>query len=186
MTGEDEKADYDLLLPHISALPEITKINVNTATPAVIASIDGSLAEKAEELSRWSDSLWELYPECENIFDISQLVAKATNAAVSENDKSPYETLNSFIADAGLTASKNVDNNNNNNNNNVSGADSTNEGASNGSANRDFTTELSVISDYFQIRIEVETGEVALSQFSLVKRAKTGANTVLQRSRNVF
>ena len=38
-----EKASFDVLLPHITALPRGTTINVNTATPAVLQSLDANL-----------------------------------------------------------------------------------------------------------------------------------------------
>jgi len=158
---DDQAADYELLLPHITALPEYTKININTATPAVIASIDESLAEKAEDLSRWEDGLWELYPECENIFDLEQLVSKAS-ADTHENgsDKTPYDNEKEFFDKSGITANADV--------------------------KAEILKGLSVASDYYQIRIEVVTGEVTITQFSLVKRNNKGASRVLQRSRNVF
>jgi len=34
---------YDLIAPYISALPENTKVNINTASPLVLASIDEKL-----------------------------------------------------------------------------------------------------------------------------------------------
>ncbi len=164
-TNEDEKADYELLLAHISALPGVTKINVNTATPAVIAALDERLLEDAEKISRWQDPIWELYPECENIFDINQLLSKAQETTTLDEDKNPYETTTDFIKTSSLSSLESEEE--------QQGVEKIKEG-------------LSVQSDYFQIRIEVETGEVSLVQFSLVKRSKSGANTVLQRSRNVF
>ncbi|HNP65780.1 MAG TPA: type II secretion system minor pseudopilin GspK [Woeseiaceae bacterium] len=38
-----DKASFDILLPHITALPRGTTINVNTATPAVLQSLDANL-----------------------------------------------------------------------------------------------------------------------------------------------
>lgn len=38
-----DKASFDVLLPHITALPRGTTINVNTATPAVLQSLDANL-----------------------------------------------------------------------------------------------------------------------------------------------
>ncbi len=39
-----EKAVYERLLPHVAALPRGTRINVNTATPAVLQSLDDNLS----------------------------------------------------------------------------------------------------------------------------------------------
>ncbi len=38
-----DKESFDILLPHITALPRGTTINVNTATPAVLQSLDANL-----------------------------------------------------------------------------------------------------------------------------------------------
>ncbi len=38
-----DKASFDRLLPHITALPVRTSINVNTATPAVLQSLDANM-----------------------------------------------------------------------------------------------------------------------------------------------
>ena len=38
-----DKASFDRLLPHVTALPGHTSINVNTATPAVLQSLDASM-----------------------------------------------------------------------------------------------------------------------------------------------
>lgn len=38
-----DKASFDRLLPHVAALPRGTVINVNTATPAVLQSLDANL-----------------------------------------------------------------------------------------------------------------------------------------------
>lgn len=41
-----DKATFDTLAPHITALPGITGINVNTASPQVLRSLDESLSEQ--------------------------------------------------------------------------------------------------------------------------------------------
>ncbi len=162
--SEDERADYYLLLPHISALPEVTKINVNTATPAVLASLDVELFEKSEKLSRWSDTTWENYPECADPFDLEDLAEKASDAAASDEesieDKDAFDDVPTFLSSAGFGTDSEV-------------AEIIND-------------LISVDSNFFQVRVDVETGEVALTQYSLVRRDQKGANTVLQRSRNVF
>ena len=38
-----DKASFDRLAPHVAALPRGTVINVNTATPAVLQSLDANL-----------------------------------------------------------------------------------------------------------------------------------------------
>lgn len=44
-----DKASFDLLLPHITALPDRTQINVNTATAAVLRSLDANLDDSTVE-----------------------------------------------------------------------------------------------------------------------------------------
>ncbi|MFK8053526.1 MAG: type II secretion system minor pseudopilin GspK [Woeseiaceae bacterium] len=47
-----DKAAMDLLRPHITALPERTPLNINTATPAVMMALDANVtAADAEELA---------------------------------------------------------------------------------------------------------------------------------------
>ncbi len=66
-----EGKNYDLIAPYIAALPEISKININTAPPLVLASIDPKIDVKAveqqlknkqAELSYFNsvDDLWSL------------------------------------------------------------------------------------------------------------------------------
>ena len=44
-----EGKNYDLIAPYVTALPEATKINMNTATPLLLASIDPKLDVKTLE-----------------------------------------------------------------------------------------------------------------------------------------
>lgn len=44
-----DKVSFDILLPHVAALPGRTQINVNTATPAVLMSLDANLDGSAVE-----------------------------------------------------------------------------------------------------------------------------------------
>lgn len=44
-----DKASFDILLPHVTALPGRTQINVNTATPAVLQSLDELFDESTLE-----------------------------------------------------------------------------------------------------------------------------------------
>ncbi len=157
---EDERSDYELLLPHVTALPEVTLINVNTATPAVIASLDASLREKADELSRWSDKKWDNYPECEDIFDLAALAQDEENSADTVLTKEPFGSKNDFLGAAGIVEEN--------------------------EARAAIEGLIGVQSDYFQIRVDVATAEVGLTQYSLVQRNNSGTNKIIQRSRNVF
>lgn len=66
-----EGKKYDLIAPYISALPENTKVNINTASPLVLASIDQKLdlgaVEKELQMRQQNlkffqnvDELWQL------------------------------------------------------------------------------------------------------------------------------
>ena len=44
-----DKASFDRLLPHVTALPGHTSINVNTATPAVLQSLDRNMDQSTVE-----------------------------------------------------------------------------------------------------------------------------------------
>lgn len=44
-----DKASFDVLLPHITALPGTTKVNVNTATAEVLRSLDDNMDQSAVE-----------------------------------------------------------------------------------------------------------------------------------------
>jgi len=69
----EEYEDYKLLLPHIAALPVEfgpTPVNVNTATPEVIAALSDFLKPLAADLSRWDTGAYEDYPVCEDIFSL--------------------------------------------------------------------------------------------------------------------
>ncbi|MDO6459326.1 type II secretion system minor pseudopilin GspK [Granulosicoccaceae sp. 1_MG-2023] len=98
---EDEMADLQVLLPHVAALPGVTLVNVNTATPAVIASLSDEIGEKADDLTRWDDDGWESYPECEDVLDVAELVE--TVAAQAEGgERESYDSVDDFISAAGV------------------------------------------------------------------------------------
>lgn len=154
---EDEMADLKVLLPHVAALPGVTMVNVNTATSAVIASIDERLKEKADELTRWDDDSWEKYPDCEDVLDVAELVESV--AAQSEGgEREPYASVPEFLADTTLPAEE----------------------------TEALAGLLTVSSEFFRIRVDVSTGETGVAQFTLVRRLDQGASEVLQRSRQVF
>lgn len=44
-----DRASFEILLPHVTALPERTPINVNTATPAVLRSLGPNIGESDAE-----------------------------------------------------------------------------------------------------------------------------------------
>lgn len=158
---EEEIEDYELLLPHISALPIVngpTPVNVNTATPEVLASLGDEIKPLAADLSRWDTGAYEDYPECEDIFDLSADDGPDTLGGETR-DLEPYESTLLFEQQ-------------------VDSAETGNEVAPQGT--------YDVRSNYFQVRIDVETEGIRLSQFTLFERDNEGKTRVLYRSRDTL
>ncbi len=158
---EEEVEDYELLLPHISALPIVngpTPVNVNTATPEVLASLGEEVKPLAADLSRWDTGAYEDYPECENIFDLSADDGPDTLGGETR-DLEPYESTLLFEQQ-------------------VDSAGTGNEVAPQGT--------YDVRSRYFQVRIDVETEGIRLSQYTLFERDNEGKTRVLYRSRDTL
>lgn len=158
---QEESEDYELLLPHIAALPLediATHINVNTATPEVLASLSDEIKPLATTLSRWDSGAYEDYPECENIFDLAP--EKELDAiGGDERDVTPFESTLLFDQQ-------------------VDSGDSGAETAPAGS--------YGVSSKYFQVRIDVEAEGITLSQYTLFERDNEGKTRVLYRSRDTL
>lgn len=157
---EEEREDYNLLLPHLAALPTTngpTAINVNTATPEVLASLSDEIKPLAADLSRWDTGAYEDYPECENIFDLD--ADDGPEALVEERDLTPYESTLLFDQQ-------------------VDSADSGAQVAPPGS--------YDVKSRYYQVRIDVEAEGIRLSQYTLFERDGEGKTRVLYRSRDTL
>lgn len=157
---EDETADYELLLPHISALPTVngpTPVNVNTATPEVLASLSDEIKPLAADLSRWDTGAYEDYPECEDLFDLSAEDGPAT--LEEDRDLQPYESTLLFDQQV----------------------DSADSGAAVAPAGT-----YDVRSSYFQVRIDVEAEGIMLSQYTLFERNSEGKTRVLYRSRDTL
>jgi len=156
---EAEAEDYKLLLPHIAVLPTDngpTRINVNTATPEVISAISDFLKPLGADLSRWDTGAYEDYPTCENIFDLE--AEESAETLEEDRDITPYESVLIFEDDAAPESGEEVAPPN----------------------------TLTVQSDYFQVRIDVAGENVALSQFTLMKRDDTGRTKVIMRARDTL
>lgn len=158
---QEESEDYELLLPHIAALPigsEATTINVNTATPEVLASLSDEIKPLATELSRWETGAYEDYPECENIFDLAP-EREIDAIGGNERDLTPYESTLLF--------------------------DQRTDTADTGNASAPSGT-YDVKSNYFQVRIDVEAEGITLSQYTLFHRNNEGKTRLLYRSRDTL
>ncbi len=156
---EEELEDYELLLPHIAVLPVTngpTAINVNTATPEVLASLSDFLQPLGGELSRWDTGAYEDYPQCEDIFDLD--AEDGPETLTEERDLTPYETVIDFESEAAPESGEEVAPPN----------------------------TLAVRSSYFQVRIDVAGEGIAISQYTLLERDAEGRTKVIFRSRDTL
>lgn len=158
---EAETEDYELLLPHISALPlaegQPTAVNVNTATPEVLASISDVIKGNEASVSRWDTGAYEDYPDCEDIFDLD--ADDAPQTLEGENrEVVPYETLEDFQVELALPPEA------------------------------EFPEDIvmDVKTNYFQVRIDVEAEGIRLSQYTLFERDDSGRTRVIYRSRDTL
>ena len=175
---EEETEDYALLLPHISVIPHsfgTTAVNVNTATPEVLASLSDELLV-ANTLSRWETGAYEDYPQCENIFDLDAEIA------VEGKDVTPYESR----ADFDTAAAFDPDPQANNNDNNAQVAATENTATANDSVNSRPDVAYDVRSSFFQVRIDVEAEGIRLTQYTLLERGESGQTRVIYRSRDTL
>lgn len=156
---KEERDDYELLIPHISALPTAngaTKINVNTATPEVIASMSEFLKPLASDLSRWDTSAYADYPACEDIFDLE--AEEAPETLEDERDLSPYESTLLFEDEAAPESGEEV--------------------APPGT--------YDVKSRYYQLRIDVVSENLSITQYSLFEREDNGKTRIIYRARDAL
>ena len=157
---EEQTEDYELLLPHVSVLSVdngATAVNVNTATPEVLASLSDGVMPAAADLSRWDTSAYEDYPECENIFDLEAEAPQSLEDG--QADLTPFESAEDFI-------------------NEVPRTDPEDEVA--------IDVAFDTSSNYFQVRINVEAEGITLSQFTLLERDAEGRTRVVYRSRDTL
>ncbi len=158
---EEERADYELLLPHISALPTVggpVPLNVNTATPELLASLSDDMKTLGAELSRWETGAYEDYPVCENIFDLE---AEDLSGTLSEDrDLTPYESTLEFEEEA-------------------------DPGGGNG-INIGEAGSYDVVSNFFQVRIDIAMEGITLSQYTLFERDSEGRTQIVYRSRDTL
>lgn len=156
----EEFEDYQLLLPHIAALPITngkTPVNVNTATPQVLSALSDELQPLGADLSRWDSSAYEDYPACENIFDLDAEEAPDSLGGDSKTFE-PYLSTLDFDAEAAPGDGEEV--------------------APAGS--------YGVTSNYFQIRIDVLSEAASISQYTLLERDSEGKTRVIYRSRDTL
>jgi len=157
---EEEIEDYELLLPHISALPNTlgpTAVNVNTSTPQVLASLSEPVQFASGTLSRWETGAYEDYPECENIFDLAPENETQTVQG-ADRDVTPWESPEAFVNEVPLDEPD----------------------------DKVAFVAYDVKSNYFQVRIDVEAEGIRLSQYTLLERDGSGQTKVIYRSRDTL
>ena len=172
---EQEQEDYELLLPHLAALPKAadgrpTQVNVNTATPEVIVSLDEDYKAFATDLSRWDTGAYEDYPECEDIFDLTPDDGPET--IEEDRDLQPYANVEAFRREA-------------------VGAEPPPETRSAETqefdqALADGAVPISVSSRWFEVRIDIIAEGLRLSQFTLFERDDEGRTRIVRRARDTI
>lgn len=157
---EEEKEDYELMLPHVAALPTLsgpTPVNVNTATPQVISALSEFLVPLGADLSRWETGAYEDYPACEDIFDLA--ADDKPDTLAEDVELTPYLFVQDFITEAAPGSGEAVVENESN---------------------------LSVTSRFYQIRVDVTGGASTLTQYSLLERDSEGRSKVIFRARDTL
>ena len=186
---ETEQEDYELLLPHVAALPktsdgQATRVNVNTATPEVIVSVDPTYKAFATDLSRWDTGAYEDYPECEDIFDLS--ADDGPETIEQDRDLQPYLSVQEFRALAGgeapveraetVQSEPELDSN---------GLPIENAGGT-APADSGDGVPVGVSSRWFEVRIDVILEGLRLSQFTLFERDDEGRTRIVRRTRDTL
>ncbi len=152
---------YHSLLPYVSALPRGSKININTAAPALLEALWDQFDGLGEELHRWPvEEGWKTFPQCAD----ADLADSDLNLAVGEDeiDRSAYESVEDFIQANKIKSDDGEDT-------------SLPESASD---------SLSVHSDYFLVRAEIQFSDTIVKQYSVLNRSSDGRTAVAARWRS--
>jgi len=156
---EQEQADFETLLPHISVLPILdgpTPVNVNTATPELLSSLSEFLQPLGADLSRWDTPAYQDYPACENLFDLS--AEESLDTLEEDRDTTPYESVLIFEDSAAPESGEQI--------------------AEPGT--------YDVRSRFFQGRLDIVSEEVTLTQYTLFERDDQGKTRIVYRSRDAL
>ena len=152
---------YNSLIPYVSALPRGTTININTAAPALLEALWEKFDGLGEDMHRWPvEEGWKAFPRCaEPDAEDSDL-----NLAVGEGeiDRSAYESIEQFVSantfkdDKGDTIE----------------------------LPEDIQTSLSVYSNFFLVRAEIQFSDTIVKQYSVLNRSDDGRTAVKARWRS--
>ncbi len=172
VTDEGGLDDYDVLLPHISTLPQGTAINVNTASSAVLASLAPHMPAIADEVKVVDDEYWLDYPGCPGGGGLLDSLLNAeddgTEAETADPNADPdveQEDEGGFIyedAESILQSFANPEN--------------PDEGI-------DEEIVLDFKSRYYLARVAVTRDDITITQFTTFERDNNGALRAIRRSR---
>ncbi|MGB0865484.1 MAG: type II secretion system minor pseudopilin GspK [Granulosicoccaceae bacterium] len=152
---------YNTLLPYVSALPRGSTININTAAPVLLEALWDKLDGLGQELHRWPvEEGWKNFPLCAD----PEGESDDLNLTVGEGevDRSAYESVAQFV-DANRFKDDKGDE--------ISLPEET-QGT------------LSVYSDYFLVRAEIQFSDTIVKQYSVLHRSDDGRTAVNSRWRS--
>jgi|GEM_PF-3366044 len=152
---------YNSLLPYVSALPRGTSININTASPELLEALWDNFDGLGEELHRWPVAEgWKIFPLCadadEESDDLNLVVGEG------EVDRTAYESIDQFV-----DANKFED-----------------DTGKEISLPEEARQNLSVYSDYFLVRAEIQFSDTIVKQYSVLNRSDDGRTAVRARWRS--
>ncbi len=162
--------DYDVLLQHVATLPHGTRINVNTASSPVLASIADYMITYADELKVVDDEYWQEYPGCpegggllDTLINDEADDTDDGNDTLDENSDEDeqggliYENIEQFISDA--------------------------RGSEDEVLPDGIEVDIGVKSRFFMTRVTVTRDESSITQYTVLERDPTGALKTLRRTR---
>ncbi len=174
VTDEGGLDDYDVLLPHISTLPDKTVINVNTASSAVLASLAPHMVAIADEVRVVDDEYWQEFPGCpEGGGLLDSLINAEDDGSGDAGNSDPVDPDGNVEEEdeGGL----------------IYESDESIQQAFQNLENPDEGINEEIIlgfkSDYYMTRVTVKRDDITLVQFTTLRRDNNGALEVIRRSR---
>lgn len=167
VTDESGLDDYDVLLPHISTLPQGTAINVNTASSAVLASLAPHMPAIADEVKVVDDEYWLDYPGCPGGGGLLDTLLNAEDDGAEEtaNADAEEEDEGGFIYEDEASILEGFAN------------------PENPEESIDEAIVLDFKSQYYLTRVAITRDDITLTQFTTFQRDNNGALRAIRRSR---
>lgn len=172
VTDEGGLDDYDVLLPHITTLPEETAINVNTASSAVLASLAPHMAAIADEVKVVDDEYWLEFPACPGGGGLLDTLLNADDGDSAADPVDPNADPDQEQEDEGGFIYENDES--------IQQAFANPENPDEGINEEIFPGFTSA---YYMTRVTVTRDDVTLTQFTVFQRDNNGALKVIRRSR---